>query len=1070
MMKRIVVVIVILMLTIMPSVLAIDSNVALTEGTTSKGDTAVTLVSGDVTFNASDVAATTSTEIDGTAFTPALTKSVGDELVWGTGEKSWFVFDDPTVSLSYQYSGKQLKETIVLKSDKELSFPLRLGADSKLVPWDNGRWKVVSASSGNTMQGIIIENPFGIDATGKYVEMKYTYDGSNLNLVYNRTTTTLIYVNDSDRIGSFVYSDIAYPLTIDPTWTSSGAGAYSTLDTPGYNVTKWNVSGASSWTVPSGVTNVEVLLTGGGASGAGTQFAGGGGAGGLLYNATFNVTPGAVMPITIGAPGLGSNGGSASGTNTTFGGLDAWGGGRAIVAGAGSNGGSGGGGDGGTNGAAGLGRQYSYLGTVGFANNGGAGDIGNVRSGGGGGANTTGYQGIANNYGGNGGDGRQYSLTGVAVNYSCGGAGSANVANPGGTGGSLSCGGDGGANGAAAAKPNGDEGGSGGGGGYYNAGAKAGGNGGVGILILKFALPTSSPIASFTPTGTQTGIGVATVTYTDTSTGTISDYNWTYQGIAAGNNTVTVFSTAQNPTASFYFGNYSIKHGVNGTAGSNISTQIAWVNVSQFPAPVASFTPVGVTTGISPVSVSFTDTSTNNPTYWNWSMQGYGTNSSTYVNWSTAQNPSATFTTGNFSISLGAGGVGGFNISTQKTWINVSAYPQIVANFSANTTTPVIPGAAVQFTDSSTPVGLGGLSWLWNFGDGSTDTTQNPIHVYTVGGLKTVNLTVFQTLNPSNINISVKTNYINVTYNGTYVQAGFTCSPVSGSSGLLVTCTDTSIRGNTALYGITYNWSFGDAGLSSSPFSSTVGSVTHVYPSVGTFTMILKVNNTINSDTMTRENYITISTAQQNTWYSPKQIALTVMSFTTSDRVVSAPITLQAVGSSLQDIGQLQTIYGVNPTAANQMANGTLIMSSSSGSDGTAMFTVLASIRYIANVTDPNTGITYSVPINPGLDPYNVWIGSNPMNNLTSEQIAMNGTRLFVTQADPGNVTLNLNYQDISGATTDVHFTVVAASNMTTIVDQDLGNPGTGVVVANWTHRNIRGNGYYWYYNATRTV
>ena len=587
---------------------------------------------------------------------------------------------------------------------------------------------------------------------------------------------------------------------------------------------------------------------------------------------------------------------------------------------------------------------------------------------------------------------------------------------------------------------------------------------------LLYSGAAAPPVSSFTPTGTQLGAGVLSVTFNDTSSGTISDYNWTYQGIAGDNNTVTVFSTAQNPTASFYFGNYSIKHGVNGTAGSNISTQVAWVNVSQFPAPVASFTPVGVTTGISPVSVSFTDTSTNNPTYWNWTIKGYGTNSSTYVNWSTLQNPSASFTTGNFSISLGAGGVGGFNLSTQKTWINVSAYPQIVANFSANTTTPVIPGAAVQFTDSSTPVGLGGLSWLWNFGDGATDTTQNPIHIYTVGGLKTVNLTVFQTLNPSNVNTSIKTNYINVTYNGSYVQAGFTCNPLSGSSGLLVSCTDTSIRGNTTLYGIAYNWSFGDAGLSASPFSSTVGSVTHVYPSVGTFTVILKVNNTINSDTMTRENYITISTAQQNTWYSPKQIALTVMSFTTSDRVVSAPITLQAVGSSLQDIGQLQTIYGVNPTAANQMANGTLIMSSSTGSDGTAMFTVLASIRYIANVTDPSTGILYSVPINPGLDPYNVWIGSNPINNLTSEQIAMNGTRLFLTQADPGNVTLNLNYQDISGATTDVHFTVVAALNMTTILDQDLGNPGTGVVIANWTHGNVRGNGYYWYYNATRTV
>ena len=112
------------MLTIIPSVSAAEGNVALTEGTTSKDGTVVTLDAGNVTVEATDLTATTSTTINGTEFIPATTNSVGDELVWGTGEKQWFVFDDPTVSMAYQYSGKQLKETITLQSDKQLSFPI----------------------------------------------------------------------------------------------------------------------------------------------------------------------------------------------------------------------------------------------------------------------------------------------------------------------------------------------------------------------------------------------------------------------------------------------------------------------------------------------------------------------------------------------------------------------------------------------------------------------------------------------------------------------------------------------------------------------------------------------------------------------------------------------------------------------------------------------------------------------------------------------------------------------------------------------------------------------------------
>jgi PKD repeat protein len=88
-------------------------------------------------------------------------------------------------------------------------------------------------------------------------------------------------------------------------------------------------------------------------------------------------------------------------------------------------------------------------------------------------------------------------------------------------------------------------------------------------------------------------------------------------------------------------------------------------------APVASFTPV-TATGINSLSVAFTDTSTNAPTMWNWTIQGYGTNSSKYLNISTVPNPTLSFTPGNFLISLGAGNAYGYNVSAQNSWVNVS--------------------------------------------------------------------------------------------------------------------------------------------------------------------------------------------------------------------------------------------------------------------------------------------------------------------------------------------------------------------------------------------------------------
>ena len=90
-------------------------------------------------------------------------------------------------------------------------------------------------------------------------------------------------------------------------------------------------------------------------------------------------------------------------------------------------------------------------------------------------------------------------------------------------------------------------------------------------------------------------------------------------------------------------------------------------------------------------------------------------------------------------------------------FIGPSSTPQIkpVAAFSASPTSGTKP-LKVQFTDKSTNTPT---SWKWNFGDGTTSTTHNPLHTYIKKGKLTVTLTATNTAGSSAKTMS---NYITV--------------------------------------------------------------------------------------------------------------------------------------------------------------------------------------------------------------------------------------------------------------------------------------------------------------------
>jgi PKD repeat protein len=83
-----------------------------------------------------------------------------------------------------------------------------------------------------------------------------------------------------------------------------------------------------------------------------------------------------------------------------------------------------------------------------------------------------------------------------------------------------------------------------------------------------------------------------------------------------------------------------------------------------------------------------------------------------------------------------------------------SALP--VANFSASTTTGTAP-LSINFINGST----GSITaYAWTFGDGTTSTSQNPVHVYSVAGTYTVSLKV---TGPGGTSTKTLASYVKVT-------------------------------------------------------------------------------------------------------------------------------------------------------------------------------------------------------------------------------------------------------------------------------------------------------------------
>ncbi|MCW3110938.1 MAG: hypothetical protein JWQ09_5444 [Segetibacter sp.] len=153
---------------------------------------------------------------------------------------------------------------------------------------------------------------------------------------------------------------------------------------------------------------------------------------------------------------------------------------------------------------------------------------------------------------------------------------------------------------------------------------------------------------------------------------------------------------------------------------------------------------------------------------------------------------------------------------------------QVVADFTTDTRQGCAPFVVYSFTNLST--GTGYLTYLWDFGNGTTSTQQNPGTSYFSPGNYTVKVVVEDESGKKD-SIS-KSNFITV-YNSPVVN--FTASNTSGCVPFTVPFTNQSTAGSGSI--AKWEWDFGDG------TTSLQQSPSHTYNINGDFTITLKVTN-----------------------------------------------------------------------------------------------------------------------------------------------------------------------------------------------------------------------------------
>lgn len=320
-----------------------------------------------------------------------------------------------------------------------------------------------------------------------------------------------------------------------------------------------------------------------------------------------------------------------------------------------------------------------------------------------------------------------------------------------------------------------------------------------------------SPTANFTASN-----NLLELSLTNTSTNT-SSYLWDFGDGTTSNEFSPTHTYAED-------GTYTVTLVSSSSCGSIEVSEV--VEIQSIFTPVAAFSSSAVS-GCAPLEVQFTDASTNNPNNWQWIVSGASPSITT------EQNPTITFeTAGTYTVILQASNSAGTDILIQEQQIEVFNPP--TASFTVD-----LDGASVLISNNSTNT----TDYLWDFGDGTTSTEENPNHTYTSGGTYTIMLT-----SENDCATSIETQEIEVMI-ASAPQANFTADVNTGCAPLEVQFSDASLSQPTS-----WSWLF-EGGT---PATSTEQNPIVSYTEAGSYKVTLFVSNAIGNDVIEQTSLIEV--------------------------------------------------------------------------------------------------------------------------------------------------------------------------------------------------------------------
>ncbi|MES2592332.1 MAG: PKD domain-containing protein [Bacteroidota bacterium] len=322
------------------------------------------------------------------------------------------------------------------------------------------------------------------------------------------------------------------------------------------------------------------------------------------------------------------------------------------------------------------------------------------------------------------------------------------------------------------------------------------------------------PVAAFTDSVLSIGCGVTNMQFTDQSTGvSINAWEWDFGDGAS--------ATQQNPMHAYTLpATYTVSLVTTNIAGCTDTV----VNSVVVPGPTGtfSFTP---TAGCPPLTPTFTAVSSTAISYtWDFGDGTVVTTPGPIVQHTYTQDIVATpILLLGFILSDGSSCF--LTAPTAGTVTVVTVVPTVATN--SNATSGCYP-LTINFMDASTlPGTIPGdtiSTWLWDFGDGSTSTLQNPSHVYPAAGTYQVSLSVMSFGGCSNNNALGPLPIVV----HPYPVAAFSVNATSFDLPY-----DMLSATNQSVGAATYNWDFGDG------TTSTLTDPQHLYTSVGIFNIQL---------------------------------------------------------------------------------------------------------------------------------------------------------------------------------------------------------------------------------------